>query len=51
MAAERAANAGTIAELQVWPGMIHDFQMWAKVLPDSRRAIRAIGHFVKQHIQ
>lgn len=50
MAAGQAAKAGTVAELQVWPGMIHDFQMWAKFLPDSRRAIIAIGQFVKRHV-
>lgn len=48
--AEKAAAAGTNVELQVWPGMIHDFQMWAKVLPDSRKAIRDIGRFMEKHI-
>jgi epsilon-lactone hydrolase len=48
--AEKAAKAGTKVDLQVWPGMIHDFQMWAKVLPDARKAIRGIGRFVATHI-
>jgi epsilon-lactone hydrolase len=48
--AEKAATAGTNVELQVWPGMIHDFQMWARVLPDSRKAIRDIGRFVEKNI-
>ena len=48
--AEKALKAGTKVDLLVWTGMIHDFQMWAKVLPDARRAIRDIGRFVEKHI-
>jgi epsilon-lactone hydrolase len=50
VAAEKAGKAGTKVDLQVWHGMIHDFQMWAKVLPDARKAIRDIGRFIDKHI-
>lgn len=50
MAVKKSKDAGTQAELSVWPGMVHDFQLWAKVLPDGRKAIREIGQFVKKHI-
>ncbi len=46
----KSMDAGTKAELSVWPGMVHDFQLWAKVLPDGRKAMREIGAFVKKHI-
>lgn len=49
-AVKKSTDAGTRVELSIWPGMVHDFQLWAKVLPDGRRAIRDIGHFVKKHI-
>jgi epsilon-lactone hydrolase len=50
IAAEKATKAGAKVELQVWPGMIHDFQMWARILPDARKAIAAIGRFVEKQV-
>lgn len=47
---EKSKDAGTQAELSVWPGMVHNFQFWAKILPDGRKAMREIGAFVKKHI-
>jgi acetyl esterase/lipase len=49
-AVKKSKDAGTQAELSVWPDMVHDFQLWAMVLPDGRKAIREIGQFVKKHI-
>ncbi|MBN1364920.1 MAG: alpha/beta hydrolase [Syntrophaceae bacterium] len=49
-AANKAKAAGTQAELQIWPNMVHDFQLWAKVLPDARKAIYKMGDFVKRNI-
>lgn len=49
-AVNRAKAAGTQAELQIWPGMAHDFPLWAKVLPDARKAIHQIGEFVQRNI-
>lgn len=44
--AERLRNAGGDAELQVWPRMPHDFQMFAPILPEARAAIAQIGDFL-----
>lgn len=49
-AVKKAKDSGTQADLSVWPGMVHDFQLWAKVLPDGRKAIKEIGQFVRKHI-
>lgn len=49
-AVKKSQDAGTQAELSVWPGMVHDFQLWARMLPDGRKAIREIGQFVIKHI-
>lgn len=48
--AEKARQAGTAAELKIWPRMIHVFQAMAFMLPEARRAIREIGAFVERHI-
>ena len=46
--AERARAAGVEVTLWVAEGMIHAFHGFAPVLPEARRAIRAIGEFVRQ---
>lgn len=48
-ACEQARAAGTEAELQIWPQMPHVWQAlhW---LPESRRALACVGHFVARHL-
>jgi monoterpene epsilon-lactone hydrolase len=46
--AERARSAGVLAELELWHGMQHCFQLLS-FLPESARAIEAIAHFVNHH--
>jgi acetyl esterase/lipase len=46
--AERLREAGRHVELQVWPRMPHDFQMFAPILPEARAAITQIGEFVRR---
>ncbi|MBN9427389.1 MAG: alpha/beta hydrolase [Burkholderiales bacterium] len=41
----KALAAGTQAELQVWPGMIHVFQQFPAVLAEARDALAAGGRF------
>lgn len=49
-AVEKSRAVGTAATLSVWAGQVHDFQLWAKILPDGRKAIQEIGRFVQKHI-
>jgi acetyl esterase/lipase len=46
--AEKAKSAGVDVTLDVWPGMQHEWQFAAKVLPEGRRAISRIGEFVEK---
>ncbi|HND55236.1 MAG TPA: alpha/beta hydrolase, partial [Pirellulaceae bacterium] len=43
--AKKARADGAIVTLEIWPGMVHDFQI--RGLPESRDAVRRIGDFVK----
>jgi monoterpene epsilon-lactone hydrolase len=45
--AEKARQAGVKVTLEVWPGMQHEWQFTAKVLPEGRAAIARIGAFVQ----
>lgn len=45
--AKKARVDGTPVTLEIWPGMVHVFQI--RGLPESREAIRRIGEFVKQN--
>jgi len=45
--AERARQAGVDVTLEVWPGMQHEWQFAAKVLPEGRQAIAKVGSFVQ----
>lgn len=44
-AAKKARADGTPVTLEIWPGMVHVFQI--RGLPESREAIQRIGKFVK----
>lgn len=45
--AERLKAAGVQAELDIWPEMWHTWHGWMETLPEARRAIEAIGQYVK----
>ena len=47
--AERAKAAGVEVELDVWEDMIHDFAMFAAVVPESQQGIENIGKFLLKH--
>ena len=49
--AERARAAGVEVTLEIWKGMIHVFQLYARFLPDARQAIEGIGVFMRQRIE
>lgn len=50
IAAAQAHNAGTHAELQIWPHMPH---VWQAVhwLPEAQQALACVGEFVERHSQ
>jgi monoterpene epsilon-lactone hydrolase len=48
--AERARACQVPAELVVWPGLWHDFQMMASLVPEGQRSLDEIGRFVGQRI-
>ncbi len=47
--ADRARLAGVAVELQVWPEMVHEWQQFADIVPESKRALADIGAFVRRH--
>ncbi len=44
--ARNAERAGVRAELHIWPGMFHTWQIYASVLDEARRAIDDVAKFV-----
>ncbi len=48
LAARRLAAAGVPAEVRVWRGQIHDFQLAAPVVPEATRSLRQIGEFIRE---
>lgn len=47
--AERARAAGVTVKLEVWPEMIHVWQMFAGFLPEGQQAVDGIGGYIKEH--
>jgi epsilon-lactone hydrolase len=47
---ERASIAGVDTTLEVWPEMIHVWQIFAPILPEGRQAIERIGQFVRTRL-
>jgi monoterpene epsilon-lactone hydrolase len=48
--AARAHEAGVELTLEVWDDMFHAFHLFAALVPEGRRAIRAIAAFVEQRV-
>ncbi len=46
--AEKAKAAGVNVKLEVWPEMIHVWQMFAAFLPEGQQAVEGIGKFVAE---
>jgi len=49
--AKRARKDGVEVTLEVWPEMMHVFQLTASFLPEARQALVKIGEFVNSVIQ
>lgn len=43
-----AREAGVHAQLDVWPGMVHVWHLFASALEEGRRAIEDVGSFIRQ---
>jgi acetyl esterase/lipase len=48
LAASRLAAVGVPAEVRVWPGQIHDFQLAAPLVPEAIRSLRQIGDYIRE---
>lgn len=48
LAASRLAAVGVPAEVRVWPGQIHDFQLAAPMVPEAIRSLRQIGDYIRE---
>jgi acetyl esterase/lipase len=48
LAARRLAAVGVPAEVRVWPGQIHDFQLAVPVVPEATRSLRQIGEYIRE---
>jgi len=47
--AKKALSDGIPVKIEVWPGMVHDFQLLG--LPESREAIEQIAKFMRSELQ
>jgi monoterpene epsilon-lactone hydrolase len=47
--AARARAAGVEVKLEVWPEMIHVWQLFASFLPEGQEAVEGIGKFIREH--
>jgi acetyl esterase/lipase len=48
LAARRLAAAGVPAEIRVWPGQMHVFQLCAPMVPEATRSLRQIGEYIRE---
>ena len=48
LAAGKLAAAGVPAELRVWPGQVHDFQVATPMVPEAIRSLRQIGEYIRE---
>ena len=47
-AAEKVKAAGGEVEIEIWPGMWHVFQAFLHQVPESKKAVKKIGNFVRR---
>ena len=48
LAASRLAAVGVPAEVRVWPGQMHDFQLATPMVPEAIRSLRQIGEYIRE---
>lgn len=47
LAAGKLAAVGVPAEVRVWPGQVHDFQVVAPMVPEAVRSLHQIGEYIR----
>ena len=47
--ADKANKAGVEVEVEVWPGQIHVWQIFASRLDEGEQAIQKLGAFIRKH--
>jgi acetyl esterase/lipase len=48
LAARRLAASGVPAEVHVWPGQMHVFQLTTPLVPEATRSLRQIGDYIRE---
>jgi acetyl esterase/lipase len=48
LAATRLAAVSVPAEVRVWPGQVHDFQLAAPLVPEAMRSLWQIGEYIRE---
>jgi acetyl esterase/lipase len=48
LAAAKLAAAGVPAEVRIWPGQMHAFQIAASMVPEAIRSLRQIGEYIRE---
>src|SRR5499426_3358739 len=48
--AEKLKTAGCDVEIEVWPRMPHAWHLYARIIPEGRRALARIGAFLQQRL-
>jgi epsilon-lactone hydrolase len=48
LAARKLAAVGVPAELHVWPGQMHVFQLVTTLVPEATRSLRQIGQYIRE---
>jgi len=48
--ATKLHDAGRDVEIEVWPRMPHAWQLYARILPEGRRAIERVGEFLQDKL-
>jgi acetyl esterase/lipase len=51
LAVSKLAAAGVPAQLRVWPGQIHVFQIAAPLVPEANRSLRQIGSYIREAVR
>jgi acetyl esterase/lipase len=49
--AENAKRSGVDTTLQIWPGVPHDWQMFATILPEGRAALHDASAFIRARLR
>ncbi len=48
--AERARTAGVKVKLEIWPEMVHVWQLFASILPEGQQAVDGLGSFLREQL-